>query len=367
MELIRKNTTIDFIHQRKLAFALSALMVLASIGSLLFQGLNFGIDFSGGTLVQVRFDKAHPVGEIRQALSGLNLGDVVIQEFGVPEEILIRVEKQASSDDAQGALAQKVVESLRPLAGQGGVESRRVEFVGPQVGEELAEKGLMAILYSMIAILAYVAWRFEMRFAYGAVLALIHDVAITIGLFSMLQKEFTLVVVAALLTVIGYSLNDTIVVYDRIREEMKRLKKQSMEAILNEAVAACFWGRGDPRLCLDPPFRRVGGNLLLHICCQPHGIVIGSGREKMNTIDLKQTDEEDYDTRFQVADPEFDAEQERIHQEGLVFLHGALDKGKSWKEAAAALKMVDAAFKSVILDDFLKLPWPSVIFRVERV
>ncbi len=237
MELIRKNTEIDFIQRRKVAFAVSVVLLLASIGSLLFQGLNFGIDFSGGTLVQVRFKQAHPVGEIRDALSGLNLGDVVIQEFGVPEEILIRVEKQASGGEARGDLVRQVVESLHPLAGgKDGVESRRVEFVGPQVGEELTEKGMMAILYSMIAILAYVAWRFELRFAYGAVLALIHDVTITVGLFSLLQKEFTLVVVAALLTVIGYSLNDTIVVYDRIREEMKRLKKQSLEVILNEAV-----------------------------------------------------------------------------------------------------------------------------------
>ena len=236
MELISNKTTVDFVGRRKVAFGFSGLLILLSLGSLLFQGLNFGIDFSGGTLVQVRFKQAQPLGKIRDALSDLQLGDVVIQEFGVPEEILIRVEKQASDAGKQSELAKRVVDSLKPLAGADGVESRRVEFVGPQVGEELTEKGLMAILYSMVAILMYVAWRFEMRFAYGAVLALIHDVLITIGLFSILQKEFTLVVVAALLTVIGYSLNDTIVVYDRIREEMKRLKKQPLAVVVNEAV-----------------------------------------------------------------------------------------------------------------------------------
>ncbi|MBF0368352.1 MAG: protein translocase subunit SecF [Magnetococcales bacterium] len=238
MELITKKTHIDFIRWRKLAFSFSIGLILLSLISLGVQGLNYGIDFSGGTLVQLRFPGPAPVGEIRKALSDLDLGDVVIQEFGRPEEILVRVERQegqeASSNQAQ--LAQRIVASLNGLAGEEGVELRRVEFVGPQVGEELTTKGIMAVLYSMIVILAYVAWRFELRFAYGAVLALIHDLAITVGFFSLLQKEFTLVVVAALLTVIGYSLNDTIVVYDRIREEMKRLKKEPMTLIINEAV-----------------------------------------------------------------------------------------------------------------------------------
>lgn len=236
MELIQTKSGIDFIRWRKVAYFFSGFLILSSLGSLLFQGMNFGIDFTGGTLVQVKFVNPPPLSDIRKALSSQDLGDVVIQEFGTAQEVLIRVEKQASGVEEQSALASRVVEALKPLAGEGGVESRRVEFVGPQVGAELAEKGIMAIVYSMIAILAYVAWRFEMRFAYGAVLALIHDVCITVGLFSLLQKEFTLVVVAALLTVIGYSLNDTIVVYDRIREEMKRMKKQTLSVIINEAV-----------------------------------------------------------------------------------------------------------------------------------
>ncbi|MBF0454057.1 MAG: protein translocase subunit SecF [Magnetococcales bacterium] len=236
MEMISTKSNIDFISKRKLAYGLSFIMILASISSLLFQGLNFGIDFSGGTLVQVRFHTPPDLKKIRQALSNLEMGDVVIQEFGSPEEILIRVEKQVTNEEAQSALSQSIVSTLKPLAGEKGVELRRVEFVGPQVGEELSEKGIMAVVYSMIAILVYVAWRFEFRFAYGAVLALIHDIGITIGFFSLLQKEFTLVVVAALLTVIGYSLNDTIVVYDRIREEMKRFKSKDLTFIINEAI-----------------------------------------------------------------------------------------------------------------------------------
>ncbi|MBF0358656.1 MAG: protein translocase subunit SecF [Magnetococcales bacterium] len=236
MELFSSKSHIDFISKRKLAYALSLLMILTSLGSILFQGLNFGIDFSGGTLVQVKFHTPPNLKQIRTVLSSLDLGDVVIQEFGAPEEILIRVEKQATDAKAQSELSQKIIKTLEPIADQNSVDLRRVEFVGPQVGQELTEKGIMAVIYSMVAILFYVAWRFELRFAYGAVLALVHDLGITIGFFSLMQKEFTLVVVAALLTVIGYSLNDTIVVYDRIREEMKRFKSKDLTFIINEAV-----------------------------------------------------------------------------------------------------------------------------------
>jgi preprotein translocase subunit SecF len=237
MELIGK-THFDFVGWRMAAYLLSGLLMVISLLSLLMQGLNFGIDFSGGTLVQVQFTHPVPVGNIRTALSGMDLGDVVIQEFGAPEEILIRVERRANADDEgqDSKLAQAIAKALEPVANDGQVNLRRVEFVGPQVGHELSEKGAMAMIYSLVAILLYVAWRFEFRFAYGAVLALGHDVLITLGFFSVLQKEFTLVVVAALLTVVGYSLNDTIVVYDRIREEMKRLKRQPLAMVINLAI-----------------------------------------------------------------------------------------------------------------------------------
>jgi preprotein translocase subunit SecF len=236
MEMLNSKSNINFIGQRKIAYGLSVLMIVGSLATLLFQGLNFGIDFSGGTLVQVKFETPPDLKDIRKSLSSLDLGDIVIQEFGSPEEILIRVEKQVTDAKAQNKLSQKIINALGPVAGSQKVDLRRVEFVGPQVGEELTEKGILAVVYSMVAILFYVAWRFELRFAYGAVLALIHDLGITIGFFSLMQKEFTLVVVAALLTVIGYSLNDTIVVYDRIREEMKRFKAKDLPFIINEAV-----------------------------------------------------------------------------------------------------------------------------------
>lgn len=238
MEVFKSRTHFDFVSFRRVAMVVSGLMILASAVSLGVQGLNFGIDFAGGTLVQIKFPTAAPVQEMRSALKGLELGEVVIQEFGDPSEVLVRVGNPGSEDQRlkPAELAQKVVEAVTPLAGAGGVEMRRVEFVGPQVGEELTIQGLLAVLYSCIAILIYVAWRFEFRFAAGAVLALVHDSFITVGFFSLTQREFTLVVVAAILTVIGYSINDTIVVFDRIREEMRRLKRAPLDQVINEAV-----------------------------------------------------------------------------------------------------------------------------------
>ncbi|MBF0184748.1 MAG: protein translocase subunit SecF [Magnetococcales bacterium] len=238
MELIHSKTRFDFVCLRSqiLAFGFSGLLTLISIFSLWYHGLNLGIDFSGGTLVQVRFAKPPHLDQVRAALSHLELGDVSIQEFGVPEEILIRVAKQPSGSDAQSALATKVVDTLKPVASEGKVELRRVEFVGPQVGSELVVSGLWAVFYSLLAILVFVAWRFEWRFAYGAIISLIHDVIITMGLFSFTQKEFTLVVLAAVLTIIGYSINDTIVVFDRVREERIRSKKQPMSYVINRAI-----------------------------------------------------------------------------------------------------------------------------------
>ncbi|MBF0624838.1 MAG: protein translocase subunit SecF [Magnetococcales bacterium] len=236
MKFLLKKTAWDFVRWSYPAMALSLLLMLGSAGSLMVKGLNLGIDFSGGILIQLRFPGPAPVKEIRHELSGMTLGDVVIQEFGTPDEVLIRVEQQTDARRDVSQLSDEVVKRLTPLAGDQGIELRRVEVVGPQVGQELTQQGILAVLYSLVAILIYVAWRFEFRFALGAVLALVHDVTITMGYFSLFEREFTLVVVAALLTVIGYSLNDTIVVYDRIRDEVKRMKRQPMAAIINEAV-----------------------------------------------------------------------------------------------------------------------------------
>ncbi len=236
MQLIRPDIDLDFIGKRKMAFALSALMVLASIGLLVVRGLNFGIDFTGGTLVEVRFATPPQISEIRKAITPAGYGQAVIQQFGAPNEILIRVQNKAGVKSS--VISTDILDALTSSFNPDSVEMRRVEYVGPQVGEELTRAGIMAVLIAMVAILIYVTFRFEFRFALGADAALLHDVTIVLGLFSLTGKEFTLPVVAALLTVIGYSLNDTIVVFDRIRENFdanRRRKRQQDEVTLANA------------------------------------------------------------------------------------------------------------------------------------
>jgi preprotein translocase subunit SecF len=224
MELIRPGLNIDFIGKSKLAMMISALLILLSLGSLTFKGLNFGIDFTGGTLVEVKFDKAPKIADVRAAISPKGYGNAIIQEFGAPEEILIRVQ----NDDAEKSsnISTAILDALSETFTADAVEMRRVEFVGPQVGEELTQAGIMAVLIAMLAILVYVTFRFQFRFALGADAALLHDITIVLGLFALTGKEFTLPVIAALLTVIGYSLNDTIVVFDRIRENFEANRKR---------------------------------------------------------------------------------------------------------------------------------------------
>lgn len=238
MEIIRSDTKIDFIGIRKWAYWISGLAMAISMASLFWQGLNFGIDFAGGTVVQVRFTGPAPIGDIRDTLGKIGMGNAVIQEFGSPDEVLIRVGSQeGQTDKEQSKLAQLILDTIRPTAGEKGqVELRRVEYVGPQVGKELTVNGILAVLYSWIAILVYVGWRFEFRYALGAVLALVHDVMVTIGFFSLTQREFSLVVVAAVLTIIGFSINDTIVIFDRIRDELKARRNASLTEVINEAV-----------------------------------------------------------------------------------------------------------------------------------
>jgi len=224
MQLIRSDLHFDFIGKRKIAMIISAVMLLTSLGALAVKGLNFGIDFTGGTLVEVKFDKAPAIADVRDAISPKGYGNAVIQEFGSPEEILIRV--QNKDDENSSSISTAILDSLSEKFTADAVEMRRVEFVGPQVGEELTRAGIMAVLVAMLAILIYVTFRFEFRFALGADVALLHDITIVLGLFALTGKEFTLPVIAALLTVIGYSLNDTIVVFDRIRENMAANRKR---------------------------------------------------------------------------------------------------------------------------------------------
>ncbi len=224
MELIRSNTHIDFLGRRKLAFGISGLLILISLGFLIFRGLNFGIDFTGGTLVEVKFRQAPAIADVRKALTPVGYGAAIIQEFGTPEEILIRVQNRDGVDSSK--ISTDILDGLTHHFGADSVEMRRVEYVGPQVGEELTRAGIMAVLIAMLAILLYVTFRFEFRFALGADAALLHDITLVLGTFAITGKEFTLPVIAAILTVIGYSLNDTIVVFDRIRENLAANRKK---------------------------------------------------------------------------------------------------------------------------------------------
>lgn len=218
---------------RKSAVLLSAVLILVSIGSLITQQLNFGIDFTGGNVIEIGYERDVELEPIREVLAAEGFGDAIVQHFGSSKEVLIRFIPQADQDKAE--TSSQVINALKAASDQS-LEQRRVDYVGPQVGEELTENGGLAVLYALIAILIYVAFRFEYRFSIGAVAALIHDVTITLGIFSVLQLDFDLSVLAALLAVIGYSLNDTIVVFDRIRENFRKIRKKTSLEIVNTSI-----------------------------------------------------------------------------------------------------------------------------------
>ena len=233
MEIIKQSINIDFVGNMKLWFAVSITVIVISIASVILHGgLNLGIDFAGGTLVQVKFKQATSTEKLRQALDQIKLGGSIIQQFS-DREVVIRTAE--SSSDLKG-LSARIEEALSSAYGKGNVDIRRVEFVGPKVGKDLTNKAIMAIVFSWIGMLVYIAWRFEFRYAVGGIIALIHDVIITIGALSLLDKEFTLTIVAALLTIIGYSINDTIVVCDRIRENLRKSSKKDFSEIINGSI-----------------------------------------------------------------------------------------------------------------------------------
>jgi preprotein translocase subunit SecF len=224
------KTNIDFVGKRYYGLALSFILIVTAIVSLSFKGLNLGIDFTGGTLIEVGFEKSIDLKTVRDTLKKTKFTSATVQYFGDDKEILIRLEPQKKSN------AQISSQIIRVLANLGKSDIRRVEFVGPKVGEELTNDGGLAMLYALIGILIYVAFRFQYRFSLGSIVALIHDVIITLGLFSLLNIEFDLTVLAAILAIIGYSLNDTIVVFDRIRENFIATHKADSLVIVNEAL-----------------------------------------------------------------------------------------------------------------------------------
>lgn len=235
MQLLKEKTNFNFMSKRRLAAVFSILLVLVSIGSLITQSLNFGIDFTGGTMLELSYQDEVKLEAIRTTLEQNGYGDAIVQNFGSIHDVLIRLPVHSSENMAE--LSNRIVAALQ--AGHTSeIDVRRVEFVGPQVGEELTEQGGLAMLYALFGILLYVSFRFEYRFAIGSVVALVHDVILTLGFFSITQLEFDLTVLAAILAIIGYSLNDTIVVFDRIRETFLKVRKGTSEEIVNLALNA---------------------------------------------------------------------------------------------------------------------------------
>ena len=232
MELIRQGFALDFMSRRRFAVAFSAAMLAVSILSLAVRGLEFGIDFTGGTLVEVGYRGPVDLEPVRATLDRAGFEGAVVQHFGTARDVLVRLAPRDDVDRAE--LSDRALDALRAV--NPAVELRRVEFVGPQVGEELAERGGLAMLIALGAIFLYVMFRFEWKFSAGAVAALFHDVLITLGVFSILGLSFDLTVLAAVLAVIGYSLNDTIVVFDRIRENFRRMRHGTSESIVNRSL-----------------------------------------------------------------------------------------------------------------------------------
>lgn len=235
MELFKPDTKIDFMSQRRFAIGVSIALVIISILALVIKGPNYGVDFKGGTLIQVKFSQKTTTNDVRDVISALNLGDFSIQEFGSADELLIRIPIEEEQKPGKETMAQKAEAALKAkFPGKFTIE--RMEMVGPKVGADLQRKALLSVFYSLIGILIYLAFRFEFRYAAGAVLATVHDPLIILGAFSLLGKEFTLTALAAILTVIGYSLNDTIVVFDRIRDNMKIKRGMPTLDVLNLSV-----------------------------------------------------------------------------------------------------------------------------------
>lgn len=272
---VKTNTKIDFVAKRWWAFGVTIALVVLTLGSLGVQGLNLGIDFKGGILLEAKAAQPIDVAALRTNLGTLNLGDVALQEFGSAQEVLIRIQRQEGDEKAQMA----AIDRVRALMGSG-YEYRRVEVVGPTVGRELFHAGIMATLFAILSISLYVAFRFEWQFGLAAMIATLHDVFVTLGLFSVLQLDFNLTAVAALLTLAGYSINDTVVVFDRIRETMRRHRAPDLRTVINDSVnqtlSRTIMTAGTTLLALVPLVLFGGHNLLNFSLALTWGILVGT-------------------------------------------------------------------------------------------
>ena len=233
MKFLNRKTTIDFMSRRNIALIFSAVLIVISIASLATRGLNFGLDFTGGTLIEVGYPSAPNTNEVRENLASAGF-DSIVQTFGAATDIVVRI-PPGEIEESSAELSTRVLAALSQGV-EGEIEMRRVEFVGPQVGDELAEQGILAVIYAMVGVFLYVMFRFQWRFSVGAVAALFHDITISMGIISLVQIEFDLTVVAAILAVVGYSLNDTIVLFDRIRENFPRYRKRQPVEVVNTSI-----------------------------------------------------------------------------------------------------------------------------------
>jgi preprotein translocase SecF subunit len=285
IRFLTETPSFKFMARRRVAAIASGILAVLSLVLAFTVGLNFGIDFRGGTVIEVRTPEPADLGRLRGELSGLGLGEVALQEFGSPNDVLIRIEQQAADGDAEAVAAaqaqavETVRERLEALYGEG-VSFRRTEFVGPKVSDELFTAGVMAVSFALIAILVYVWFRFEWQFGVCAVLALAHDVVLTIGLFSITRLEFNLATVAALLTIVGYSLNDTVVVFDRVRDNLRKYKRMPLAELLdrslNETLARTLVTGVTTLLALLALFVIAGGAIRGFTVALIWGVLIGT-------------------------------------------------------------------------------------------
>jgi preprotein translocase subunit SecF len=239
MELIKPGSKIPFTRYRKIAVILSTIVNLAVLVMLFIKGPNLGVDFAGGTVVQLKFQQQVSIPDIRRALESINLGGSEIQDFGRQgdNEYLIRLEKTSVEI---GALGEQVKKALSDQFGADKFEIRRIEFVGPKIGEDLRRRGVLSVIVATIMMGLYIWFRFQFRFGIGAVISLIHDVLVTVGALMLAHYEFDLTIIAALLTIVGFSVNDTVVICDRIRENMRKIKRETLESIVNTSINECL-------------------------------------------------------------------------------------------------------------------------------
>ncbi len=238
LQLIPPNTKIDFFGHRFYALFASMVIIFGSLGCLAVKGLNFGIDFTGGTVIEVQTPSIPDLTKIRSDLNGLGLGEISLQSFGGERDLMLRMRQQEGGPEAQQAALAKVRTTLDAEFAEGEVDYRRTEFVGPQVGKELKRTGAIAMLVAMLGIMGYIWVRFEWQYGVGAMLALVHDVVGIIGLFSLTQMHFDLSTLAAILLVAGYSVNETVIIFDRVRENLRKYKKMPLQDILNLSINA---------------------------------------------------------------------------------------------------------------------------------